>query len=244
MERPQATITPAQRALDLVLVVLLAPFALVAAAGCALAVLVDSPGPVLYRSRRIGCGGRPFAMLKFRTMRVDLDGPPISAAGDIRYTPVGRWLSRNRLDEIPQMVNVLRGQMRLVGPRPEVEEFVAAFPLEYERILSVPPGITGPTQLEFAEEGHLLAAAEDRAAYYRESILPLKLQLDLGYVADHRLGGDLRVLARTLTLPVRRLRAAASGPRPSLRAAVPVGVLAVSLAAFVALFIAQGHGVR
>src|SRR3712207_4113200 len=179
MDRPEGRITAAQRALDLLLVALLTPFALLAAAGCALAVLVDSPGPVLYRSRRIGRGGRPFAMLKFRTMRVDLDGPPISAAGDIRYTPVGTWLSRNRLDEIPQLWNVVRGQMRLVGPRPEVQQFVDAFPAEYRRILGVPPGITGPTQLEFAEEGKLLAAAEDRAAYYRESILPLKIELDL-----------------------------------------------------------------
>src|SRR6476660_9409953 len=131
------------RALDLGIVVLAAPFALLLGAVLAMAVWLDSPGPVLYRSRRIGRGGEPFDMLKFRTMVRDAAGPPLSARGDDRYTPLGRTLAGSRLDELPQLLNVLRGDMRLVGPRPEVEDFVRDFPSEYARILTVPPCLTG-----------------------------------------------------------------------------------------------------
>ena len=194
------------RALDLVLVVLALPFALAVAALLTLAVFIDSPGPVLYRSRRIGRGGRPFDMLKFRTMVRDGLGPPLSAKDDERYTPLGRTLARSRLDELPQLWNVLVGDMRLVGPRPELEEFVRDFPAEYERILSVPPGLTGPAQVEYAWEGDVLAMAQavDRARVYRESILPYKLAIDLAYAERHTVAGDLGLLLRTLILPVVR----------------------------------------
>jgi lipopolysaccharide/colanic/teichoic acid biosynthesis glycosyltransferase len=194
------------RALDLAIVVLAAPFALVLGSVLALAVWLDSPGPVLYRSRRIGRGGRPFDMLKFRTMVRDASGPPLSARGDERYTPLGRTLSGSRLDELPQLINVLRGDMRLVGPRPEVEDFVREFPEEYERILSVPPGLTGPAQVEYAWEGEILARAQavDRARVYREEILPYKLAIDLRYAERHSVAGDLWLLARTAVLPVVR----------------------------------------
>src|SRR5215213_5549425 len=138
------------RLLDLVCVAVALPFALLVGATIACAVFLDSPGPIFYRSRRIGRGGRPFDMLKFRTMVRDAAGPPISAHGDERYTPLGRTLANLRLDELPQVWNVIRGDMRLVGPRPEVADFVMHFPAEYERILSVPPGLTGPAQVEYA----------------------------------------------------------------------------------------------
>jgi lipopolysaccharide/colanic/teichoic acid biosynthesis glycosyltransferase len=194
------------RLLDVTLVLLALPFALVIGALLTLAVLLDSPGPILYRSRRIGRGGRPFAMLKFRTMVRDASGPVLSAHGDERYTPLGRALARSRLDELPQLWNVLIGEMRLVGPRPELEEFVREFPDEYERILSVPPGLTGPAQVEYAWEGEVLARAQlvDRARTYRESILPLKVAIDLRYVQRHHVAGDLVLLARTAVLPVVR----------------------------------------
>jgi lipopolysaccharide/colanic/teichoic acid biosynthesis glycosyltransferase len=192
--------------LDLLLVLLVAPLAIVFGGLIAIAVFVDSPGPILYRSSRIGRGGRRFAMLKFRTMVRDSSGPPVSARGDERYTPLGRTLASSRLDELPQLLNVLRGDMRLVGPRPEVEDFVREFPKEYERILSVPPGLTGPAQVEYAWEGDMLARAKavDRARVYRESILPLKLAIDLQYVARHNVRGDLVLLARTALLPLVR----------------------------------------
>lgn len=225
-----------QRAFDVVLCVLALPVLLVLGGAIAVAVFLDSPGPVLYRAPRIGRGGKPFSMLKFRTMRHDAVGPPLSAAGDERHTPLGRFLSRHRLDELPQVVNVLRGDMRLVGPRPEVEEFVAAYPEQYERILSVLPGLTGPAQLQFASEGELLAAAEDRVATYRESILPAKIEIDLSYVARPSVWRDLRLLVRTVVLPVVRLHryalllgAAQPGAAPATRAVVALSVVAMLL---------------
>jgi lipopolysaccharide/colanic/teichoic acid biosynthesis glycosyltransferase len=194
------------RVLDMALVLAALPFALLVGAVIALAVFLDSPGPVFYRSRRVGRGGKPFAMLKFRTMVRDAAGPPISAHGDERYTPLGHRLARSRVDELPQLWNVIRGEMRLVGPRPEVEDFVRDYPVQYERILSVPPGLTGPAQVEFAWEGEVLARAQavDRARVYRESILPLKLAIDLDYAEHHSVPGDLLLLAKTVVLPAVR----------------------------------------
>jgi lipopolysaccharide/colanic/teichoic acid biosynthesis glycosyltransferase len=195
------------RAFDVALLLLALPFALVIGAVVAVAVFLDSPGPVLYRSVRIGRGGRPFEMLKFRTMVRDAAGPPLSVERDERYTPLGRTLAGSRLDELPQLWNVLRGDMRMVGPRPELEEFVRDFPTEYERILSVPPGLTGPAQVEYAWEGEVLAVAQvvDRARVYRESILPYKLAIDMAYAERRSLAGDLLLLLRTLALPLVKL---------------------------------------
>ena len=190
------------RTLDIAVAVLALPFVLTVGGVLAIAVFLDSPGPIFYRSWRIGRGGRPFPMLKFRTMRHDLDGPPLSAKGDPRYTPLGRSLAATRLDELPQLLNVFKGDMRLVGPRPEIAQFVEAFPSEYERILSVPPGLTGPAQLRYAREGLLLAEAEDREVYYRENLLPSKVGIDLGYAQSHGVLRDLSILARTVVLPV------------------------------------------
>ena len=195
------------RILDLALIFLTLPLLLPLALLVAVAVFLDSPGPVLYRSQRIGKGGLLFEMLKFRTMKRDAEGPPLSAAGDERYTPLGRRLAISRLDELPQIWNVLKGDMRLVGPRPEVEGFVAAYAGEYECILSVPPGLTGPAQVEYAWEGKELAKAQaiDRARVYRESIQPYKLAIDLTYVKHHSVVGDLTLLARTFVLPLHRI---------------------------------------
>ena len=195
------------RVLDLALIVLALPLLLPLALLIAIAVFLDSPGPVIYRSQRIGKGGLVFEMFKFRTMRRDSEGPPLSAAGDERYTPLGRRLALSRLDELPQIWNVIKGDMRLVGPRPEVEGFVAAYAGEYERILSVPPGLTGPAQVEYAWEGEELAKAQavDRARVYRESIQPYKLAIDLAYVKHHGVMGDLALLARTFVLPLHQI---------------------------------------
>jgi lipopolysaccharide/colanic/teichoic acid biosynthesis glycosyltransferase len=195
------------RILDLAVIILTLPLLVPLGALVAIAVFLDSPGPVIYRSQRIGKGGLVFEMLKFRTMTRDAEGPPLSAAGDERYTPLGRRLALSRLDELPQIWNVIKGDMRLVGPRPEVEGFVAAYAGEYERILSVPPGLTGPAQVEYAWEGEELAKAQavDRARVYRESIQPYKLAIDLAYVRRHSIIGDLALLARTLVLPLHQI---------------------------------------
>jgi lipopolysaccharide/colanic/teichoic acid biosynthesis glycosyltransferase len=238
------------RALDIALVLLVSPFALLVGALLALAVFVDSPGPIFYRSRRIGRGGRPFGMLKFRTMVRDSGGPVVSARDDERYTPLGRTLAHSRLDELPQLFNVLRGDMRLVGPRPEVEDFVRAYPSEYERILSVPPGLTGPAQVEYAWEGEILAEAlaVDRARIYRESILPLKLEIDLRYVTSHSVTGDIALLLRTAALPfvkawrrVDALLGTGSVGHRTLRLA-SVALLFVAVIALAALLAAEASG--
>jgi lipopolysaccharide/colanic/teichoic acid biosynthesis glycosyltransferase len=190
------------RVLDVALTLAVLPLVMVIGAVVALMVLVDSPGPVFYRATRIGRGGRPFVMLKFRTMRHGAVGPSLSTKGDERYTPFGRSLAASRLDELPQVLNVLKGDMRLVGPRPEVLEFVETFPEEYEQILSVPPGLTGPSQLDSAMERHVLARAEDRIDYYRTHLLPRKVEVDVDYARRHSALRDLRILLLTPLLPL------------------------------------------
>jgi lipopolysaccharide/colanic/teichoic acid biosynthesis glycosyltransferase len=187
-----------KRALDLSVaagaLVLLAPFlALVA-----VAVRASSPGPVLFRQRRIGRGGEPFWLYKFRTMRQDAGGPAITSAGDRRITPAGAWLRHWKLDELPQLYNVLRGDMSLVGPRPEVPHYVRLYDEEQRQVLAARPGITGPSQIEFRHEERLLAAHPDPEAFYTTTLLPAKLAMDLQYVRSAGLLRDLRLLARTL----------------------------------------------
>jgi lipopolysaccharide/colanic/teichoic acid biosynthesis glycosyltransferase len=166
-----------------------------------LAVRLDSPGPALFRQERIGRFGRPFNILKFRTMqfRVYPDGPLITAAGDRRTTAVGRKLRASKLDELPQLVNVLKGDMSLVGPRPEVAKYVALYPAaDRELVLSVRPGITDDAALQFRHESELLAAADDPELCYVEVILPRKLRLYGDYVRGRSFLGDLALLWRTV----------------------------------------------
>jgi lipopolysaccharide/colanic/teichoic acid biosynthesis glycosyltransferase len=192
-----------QRGFDIVASLLLLPAFVAVGVVVAVAVLIDSPGPVFYRSRRIGRHGRPFRMLKFRKMRHgDFPGVPLTTRDDERLTPVGRFLARSRLDELPQIWNVLKGDMRLVGPRPEVEEFVEAHPREFARIHEVPPGLTGVAQLRFFDESHRLPLGEERAAVYLNQVLPLKLALDLTYLERQSVWGDVAILARTVLLPL------------------------------------------
>jgi lipopolysaccharide/colanic/teichoic acid biosynthesis glycosyltransferase len=196
-----------KRAFDLLVLLLVAPFALPVGLVIAIAVFLDSPGPVLYRARRIGGGGVPFEMVKFRTMRVDMAGHSLASKGDARITPVGHFLRKSRLDELPQLWNVLRGEMSIVGPRPELEEFVALHADDYSEILSVPPGITGPTQLRYAGmEAGLLSLHADPEAFYRDSLLPDKVALDLAYARSHSLWRDFVVVCQTLALPLVLLR--------------------------------------
>lgn len=192
-----------RRIVDLLALLLLAPLLLLPLLIVTVAVLLDSPGSILFRARRMGYRGRPFEMVKFRTMRIDNAGHAVAGANDSRITPVGGFLRATRLDELPQLWNVLRGEMSFVGPRPELEEFVALHADEYREILSVPPGITGPTQLRYAGlEPHLLSLHADPERFYREQLLPDKVKLDLDYARSRSLGVDLRVLVRTLALPL------------------------------------------
>jgi lipopolysaccharide/colanic/teichoic acid biosynthesis glycosyltransferase len=199
----RARIPLSRRTFDLCALALLAPLLALPALIVAIAVLLDSPGPVFFRAKRMGYGGRSFEMLKFRSMRVDNAGHSIAGTGDSRITPVGGFLRAARLDELPQLWNVLRGEMSLVGPRPELQEFVELHSDEYREILTVPPGITGPTQLRYAGlEPHLLSLYADPERHYREHLLPDKVKLDLAYARSRSFAGDLSVLARTLALPL------------------------------------------
>jgi lipopolysaccharide/colanic/teichoic acid biosynthesis glycosyltransferase len=189
------------RCVDLALAGLALPVVLVLGAAIAIAVYLDSPGPVLFRSHRVGVGGREFVMWKFRKMRRETGRGPLTVAEDERFTPIGRFLAATRLDELPQIYNVLHGDMRLVGPRPELAEFVAAFADEYAEILTVWPGLTGNAQLRFLDERHLLSGP-DPDQIYRDHVLPIKVEIDLDYARHHTVAGDLAIIARTALAPV------------------------------------------
>jgi lipopolysaccharide/colanic/teichoic acid biosynthesis glycosyltransferase len=173
----------------------------------AVAVRVDSPGPAIFRQTRVGRGGRPFGMLKFRSMATaQAPGAPLlTVANDVRVTRVGALLRGSKLDELPQLVNVLRGDMSFVGPRPEVPRYVALYPSQLrDLILSVRPGITDEASIEFRNESDLLAGAPDPEARYLEEILPRKLEIYARYAGERSFGGDLRILLRTVGRVVRR----------------------------------------
>ena len=198
----------ADRLLDIVIAGVALVLALPVLVAVGIAIRLDSSGPVLHRAVRVGLAGRSFTLYKFRTM-VDgaaALGPGITAAGDPRVTRVGRFLRRTKLDELPQLWNVLRGDMRLVGPRPEDPRFVALYAPDQLLVLSVCPGITGPAQLAFFDEEHLLAEADAETVYIRD-ILPRKLALDLDYARRRTLRQDLRILAQTLLVTLRHARA-------------------------------------
>jgi lipopolysaccharide/colanic/teichoic acid biosynthesis glycosyltransferase len=176
-------------------------------AAIAVWVRFDSPGPSLFRQERIGRYGRPFKVLKFRTMRAGQSSPTglLRVGNDRRVTPAGRFLRRWKLDELPQLVNVVKGEMSLVGPRPEVARYVDLYPADVRAIiLSVRPGITDYAAIAFRDESSLMPDAEEAEAIYVTTILPRKLALYQRYVADQSLATDLKIILSTLTAIVRR----------------------------------------
>ena len=164
---------------------------------------LDSPGPGFYRCRRIGHRGREFKMLKFRKMHDDAAGPALTTKGDDRFTRLGHFLAKSKLDEVPQLWNVLKGQMSLVGPRPEDPSFVEEFADEYESILEVRPGITGLSQLAFAKESEILDP-DDSVGHYVSRILPQKMLMDQLYARRRNLLMDARILFWTVAAVVLR----------------------------------------
>ena len=197
----------AKRAFDavvaaLALLILSPLFAVVA-----IALKLDSRGPVFFMQERIGRGGRPFRMIKFRTMVTDGEGPNVSATRDPRITRIGALLRRCFVDEAPQLINVLRGDMSLVGPRPETPEYVALLSPEERRVLSVRPGMAGPSTLSYSrEEPELLARQADPDRYYREHLLHMRVAADLAYLDRPVLSEDVRILARTALFVLAGLR--------------------------------------
>ena len=184
-------------AFALLALLLLGPLLLVVA----LWVRLDSPGPVFFRQQRVGRGGQLFDIVKFRTMRTGAEamGPQITVGQDTRITRAGAWLRRSKVDELPQFINVLRGDMSVVGPRPEVPRYVALFPADVRQaVLSVRPGITDLASIEFRDESALLAQSQDPERTYVEQILPAKLRHAQEYVRTRSLWLDLRIIARTV----------------------------------------------
>ncbi len=161
----------------------------------ALAIAFTSPGPILFRHERIGREGRRFAMLKFRTMRAGSSGPQVTAKRDPRITPVGRVLRKTKLDELPELWNVVRGEMSLVGPRPEAAKYVDLSSPLWRDVLAARPGITDPMTLRLRNEEELLAlAGTDHEAFYRRYLLPYKLRGYREYLSSRSWKRDVGVL--------------------------------------------------
>lgn len=189
-----------KRAFDFII----AAFALLllspAFAAIAIAIGLDSQGPVVYRARRAGLQGRPFTMLKFRTMLPNAEklGGPSTPSDDPRITRIGKRLRKYKFDELPQLFNVLRGQMSLVGPRPEVLSEVATYSAEERQLLSVLPGMTDWASLRFSNEGEILKGSANPHGAYLQKIRPEKIRLGLRYVREHSFLMDLKIIASTL----------------------------------------------
>lgn len=184
----------------------------------AIFIRIDSRGPVFYRGVRAGRGGKPFRIFKFRTMVANAEniGGPSSPSDDPRITRAGKFLRRHKLDELPQLLNVLAGEMSLVGPRPEVPLYVALFSREEQAILAVRPGITDWASVWNPDEGALLAGSADPEKTYLEKIRPEKIRLQLAYVENPAFWTDIRIVLATLKVLL-------LGRRPAPQVFLPSG---------------------
>ena len=191
---------------------LLAPLMMV----LAILIKLDSAGPVFYRGVRAGKGGNPFKMLKFRTMVINADkiGGPSTSDDDPRVTRVGQFLRKYKLDELPQLISVLKGDMSLVGPRPEVQYYVDMFTEKEKAILRVRPGITDWASLWNSDEGAILAGTEDPEQAYMELIRPTKLKLQLKYVKEQSFRVDMQIILETLKTVILRRPPVIDGASP------------------------------
>lgn len=177
--------------------ILLSPLLLI----LAVLIKIESSGPVFFRQVRVGKNEIKFRIFKFRTMKIDSEneGPKITVKDDKRITPLGTYLRKYKLDELPQLINVLSGDMSLVGPRPEVPNFVALYPTSIKKIVfSVRPGITDPASIIFRNENELLTHTSDPENYYTENIMPEKLEYYVDYVENRNLLLDFSIILKTL----------------------------------------------
>jgi lipopolysaccharide/colanic/teichoic acid biosynthesis glycosyltransferase len=200
------------------LLLLLAPLVLV----LAVAIKLESRGPVFYRCPRVGRNGSTFAMLKFRKMHDGASGPALASWDDERFTRIGAFLAQTKLDEIPQLWNVLLGQMNLVGPRPEDPTFISLHPAEFAVIHTVSPGMTGLSQIAFAREASVLDP-EDRVGHYVRQILPQKVQIDQLYALQRSFAMDLRILGWTALAVLLRREIAVHRQTGSMNLRAPRG---------------------
>ena len=165
----------------------------------ALWIVIDDPGPVFYRQQRVGKNGKDFGLLKFRSMRVGADKMSLITIGDHdpRVTRAGYYIRKYKLDELPQLWNVLIGDMSLVGPRPEVRKYVDLYTQEQQKVLSVKPGITDYASIEYIDENRLLAASKDPDKTYIEEIMPAKIALNMRYINHRTFGEYFKIIFRT-----------------------------------------------
>jgi lipopolysaccharide/colanic/teichoic acid biosynthesis glycosyltransferase len=183
--------------LSIIGLIILAPFFII----IALLIVLDSRGGVFYRQVRVGKNGKDFYLFKFRSMRTDADkkGLLITVGGrDSRITRMGYFIRKYKVDELPQLLNVLFGDMSLVGPRPEVRRYVDMYNEEQKKVLTVKPGITDYASIEYSNENELLGKAADPEKVYIEEIMPAKLRLNLRYIAEQGLATDLKIIFKTI----------------------------------------------
>ena len=166
-------------------------------------VAVTSPGGVFFRQERIGKDGRPFRIFKFRSMRKDNAGLKITTGNDSRITPVGRFLRKSKIDELPQLINVLVGDMSFVGPRPEVADYVNLYTHYQRQVLLVRPGLTGLASIRFRNENDLLTASDDPNRTYVEQIMPRKIDLDLEYIPHASVFYDIKLIFQTFAVVIK-----------------------------------------
>jgi lipopolysaccharide/colanic/teichoic acid biosynthesis glycosyltransferase len=181
------------------LLIMALPMLLIAAA-----IKIFDSGPVFYRQRRIGLGGKPFWLYKFRSMKVSQGGPAVTGEGDSRITAVGRVLRKWKLDEVPQLFNVLKGDMSIVGPRPEAETLTKNYTAEQRRLLNFKPGIAGLSQLVYPHEAEILGRCPNPEEVYLKLFMPRKIAIDLEYEERRTFWSDLLLLGEILVFVIRR----------------------------------------
>ncbi|MEJ2902215.1 sugar transferase [Pedobacter panaciterrae] len=167
---------------------------------------LDSKGSIFYKQLRVGLNQKNFKLIKFRTMYTDSDRAGLLTIGDhdSRITKVGCWLRKYKIDELPQLINILKGEMSFVGPRPEVLKYVELYDASQIKVLSVKPGITDWASIQYIDENELLAAAEDPESFYINTIIPSKITQNLKYIDHHNLWVDLKIISYTLKSIIRR----------------------------------------
>lgn len=189
-----------KRVTDIVLIMLASPFVIPILLMVALAVKLDDGGSIFFVQERVGYKGAIFRMFKFRTMIKDAEsgGRLITIANDVRITRAGRWLRKSKLDELPQLINVLRGDMSMVGPRPEVPKYVAKYTPDQRRVLELVPGITDPASVLYVNEASILGECDNPEEEYINRIMPEKIRVNLEYAGTAGLLSDIRVLLATV----------------------------------------------
>ena len=166
----------------------------------AVLIKLDSKGPVFFRQERIGKNFKSFKVYKFRTMehKANENGPRITVANDSRITRMGRFLRKYKIDELPQLFNVIKGDMSFVGPRPEVKEYVKLYESDYKKLLRIRPGITDPASIKYSDEEGVLSLSENWEEEYKKKVLPEKIALSLSYVENQNIITDLKLIFKTL----------------------------------------------